>query len=70
MYINIISWEHRISKIETRCDYKQNEIVYKGRVLRCSYKDEYCEPAAQFRHRFFGFKINTVLFFPINLKQK
>ena len=48
MYINIISWQLKMSKIEIRYDNKQNELVYNGRILPRSYKDEYSEPTAQF----------------------
>ena len=48
MFINIIRWNLTISKNETRYNYKQNELAYHGRVLPCSYKDEFCEPIAKF----------------------
>ena len=47
-FINIIRWNLRISKNETRYNYKQDELAYHGRVLTCSYKGEFCEPTAKF----------------------
>ena len=48
LFISIISWKFMISKIEIRYDYKQNELLYNGRNLTCSYKVEYSEPTTLF----------------------
>ena len=48
MYINIISWKLRISKIDIQYDYRTDQLLYLGQILPCKYQDENCPPTAQF----------------------
>ena len=52
-------------------DCKQNEISSNGRVSRCTYKNEGCEPTGHFLASSIWFKNTTTNFFPLmELKPK
>ena len=71
MYININSSKLRISKIKNRFDYKQNELVYNGRVPARSYKDENCDPTVEFPAWNIWFQNDhCFVFFSYQLEQK
>ena len=46
-------------------DCMQNEIFSNGRVLRCTYKNEDCEPTGHFLASNIWFKNTTIIPFPL-----
>ena len=51
MYINVASWNLRISEIQIRYVFKQTEINYNGRVLLIQTKMNIAKQQLNFPHR-------------------